>query len=52
MDVLIALLGIYLLVFRIDYRNLETLDIVYLVCFGLWFLLLGIRCRIYWKGKK
>ena len=51
-DVLIALAGIYLLAFKIDYQNMDTLDKVYLGCFGFWFLLLGIRCRIYWKGQQ
>ena len=52
MDILIALAGIYLLAFRIDYQNMDTLDKVYLGCFGFWFLLLGVRCRIYWKGQQ
>ena len=51
MDILIAVVGLYLLLFMIDYSNMSTLDIVYLVCFGIWFVMLAVRIYIYWKGK-
>lgn len=51
MDILIAVVGLYLLLFTIDYSNMSTLDIVYLVCFGIWFVMLTVRIYIYWKGK-
>ncbi|MCI7261443.1 MAG: hypothetical protein SPK53_03305 [Selenomonas sp.] len=51
MDILIAVVGLYLLLFTIDYSNMSTLDIVYLVCFGIWFVMLAVRIYIYWKGK-
>lgn len=51
MDILIAVVGLYLLLFTIDYGNMSTLDIVYLVCFGIWFVMLAVRIYIYWKGK-
>lgn len=51
MDILIAVVGLYLLLFTIDYSNMSTLDIVYLVCFGIWFVMLVVRIYIYWKGK-
>lgn len=51
MDILIAIVGLYLLLFTIDYSNMSTLDIVYLVCFGIWFVMLAVRIYIYWKGK-
>ena len=50
-DILIAVVGLYLLLFTIDYSNMSTLDIVYLVCFGIWFVMLAVRIYIYWKGK-
>lgn len=51
MDILIAVVGLYLLLFTIDYSNMSTLDIVYLVCFCIWFVMLAVRIYIYWKGK-
>lgn len=51
MDILIAVVGLYLLLFTIDYSNMSTLDIVYLVCFGIWFVMLAVSIYIYWKGK-
>lgn len=51
MDILIAAVGLYLLLFTIDYSNMSTLDIVYLVCFGIWFVMLAVRIYIYWKDK-
>ena len=51
MDILIAVVGLYLLLFTIDYSNMSMLDIVYLVCFGIWFVMLAVRIYIYWKGK-
>ena len=51
MDILIAVVGLYLLLLTIDYSNMSTLDIVYLVCFGIWFVMLAVRIYIYWKGK-
>ena len=51
MDILIAVVGLYLLLFTIDYSNMSTLDIVYLVCVGIWFVMLAVRIYIYWKGK-
>lgn len=49
MDILIGVAAIYLLVFEIDYSNMTTVDTIYVVCFIIWFVLLAVRCYIYWK---
>ena len=42
MDVLIALAGIYIF-YTMDYANMETIDWIFAVSFGSWFVLLVVR---------
>ena len=42
MDVLIALAGIYIF-YTMDYANMETIDWIFAVSFGIWFVLLVVR---------
>ena len=51
MDYLIALIAIYLFGFSIDYSNMGTIEIVYCVCFGVWFIMLAVRGYIYYTGR-
>ena len=52
MDILIGLVGIYLLSCSINYDDMTTLDKVYAVCFVLWFILLGVRCYLCYRREK
>lgn len=49
MDLLIGLVGLYLLGWSINYDDMTMLDKVYVVCFVLWFVLLGVRCYLYYR---
>ncbi len=51
MDLLIAVIAVYLFAFEIDYDNMSWTDKVYAACFVVWFVLLVIRCYIYKTGR-
>ena len=51
MDLLIAAIALYLFVFEIDYDNMAWIDKIYAASFGIWIILLGIRCYIYKTGQ-
>lgn len=52
MDFLIAAVGFYLFLFDIDYKNMSVIDAAYAVCFGIWTVLLIVRCYIVRKGER
>ena len=52
MDLLIAVIAVYLFAFEIDYSNMSWMDELYAGCFGIWFVLLAVRCYIYKSGKR
>lgn len=50
MDVLIAAIGIYLFA-NMDFGNMQTIDYIYAVCFGIWFVLLIVKVYIYYQKR-
>lgn len=51
MDLLIAVVGLYLFFVELDFSNMSTVDNIYAVCFGIWFVLLVVRCYILWRKQ-
>ena len=47
-DVPILLAAAFILL-RLDYSDLSTSDIIYLVVFGLWMIMLGVRIFVVYK---
>jgi len=48
MDLLIAAIAVYLFT-QMDFQNLQTFDYVYIVVFGLWFVMTIVKVIIYYK---
>lgn len=51
LDIVIILLGVYIFCFKLDYSNLSTMDIVYIVISVVWFIMFLIRRYIEFKNK-
>ena len=51
LDIVIILLGVYIFCFKLDYSNLSTMDIVYIVISAVWFVMFLIRRYIEFKNK-
>ena len=52
-DYVILIIAVFMFS-HLDYENLDTVEIIYVVSFGLWVVLLGVRIFILYKneGKK
>ncbi len=50
LDIVIILLGVYIFCFKLDYSNLDTFDMVYIVISVLWFVMFLIRRYINYKN--
>lgn len=49
-DCLILVAAVILFI-NFDYSNLQTVDIIYMITFAIWFVLLLIRGYIIWSDK-
>ena len=49
-DYLLLIAAVYMFS-HMDYSNLDIVQIVYIVSFTLWIIMLGIRIRITYKGR-
>ncbi len=50
MDALIAIVAVWLFA-DMDYANLQSWDYIYMVCFGIWFVLTGVKIYIYYGRR-
>ena len=50
MDVLIGAVGIFLFV-NMDFHNMQTVDVIYAVCFGIWFVLTAVKVGVYYRRR-
>ncbi len=52
LDIVIAIGAIYVFL-KMDYANVDTVDYIYMVTFGIWIALLFVRILIYrYKAKQ
>ena len=50
-DYVILIMAIYMLFWHLDYSNLDWVQIVYLVSFVLWFIMLAARIFILYRNE-
>ena len=49
-DYVILIIAVFMFS-HLDYENLDTVEIIYVVSFGLWVVLLGVRIFILYKNE-